>query len=72
MFEYIKKKAEKICEVNRRTYTNGTVSVDISSSVGIAVALDSEKNFETVYKMADSALYRSKNGGKNCYHIYQK
>ena len=25
MFEYIKKKAEKICEVNRRTYTNGTV-----------------------------------------------
>ncbi|RKI42587.1 diguanylate cyclase [bacterium D16-51] len=72
MFEYIKKKAEKICEVNRRTYSNGTISVDISSSVGISVALDSEKDFETVYKMADNALYRSKNGGKNCYHIYQK
>lgn len=72
MFNYIKKKADKICEVNRRTYTNGSLSVNISSSVGIAVALDDERDFETVYKMADSALYRSKNGGKNCYHIYQK
>lgn len=72
MMNYIKKKADKICEVNRRTYVNGNVSVDISSSVGIAIAPDSEQNFETVYKMADSALYRSKNGGKNCYHLYQK
>ncbi len=71
MINYIKKKADKICEVNRRTYANGNVSVDISSSVGIAIAPDSEQNFEIVYKMADSALYRSKNGGKNCYHIYQ-
>lgn len=72
MLNFIKKKAEKICEVNRRTYVNGNISVDISSSVGIAIALDSEQDFETVYKMADNALYRSKNGGKNCYHIYQK
>jgi len=71
MMSYIKKKADKICEVNRRTYMNGNISVDISSSVGIAIAPDSEQNFETVYKMADSALYRSKNGGKNCYHLYQ-
>lgn len=72
MLNFVKKKAEKICEVNRRTYVNGNISVDISSSVGIAIALDSERDFETVYKMADNALYRSKNGGKNCYHIYQK
>lgn len=70
--DYIKKKAEKICEVNRRTYVNGSVSVSISSSVGIAVAPDFGQDFETIYKMADKALYRSKNGGKNCYHIYQK
>lgn len=46
--------------MNRRTYVNGNISVDISSSVGIAIALDSEQDFETVYKMADNALYRSK------------
>lgn len=72
LLNYIKKKAEKICEVNRRTYSNGNVSISITSSVGIAVAPDFGQDFETIYKMADSALYRSKNGGKNCYHIYQK
>lgn len=69
---YIKKKAEKICEVNRRTYVNGAVSISISSSVGIAVATEPGIDFETIYKKADSALYRSKNGGKNCYHIYKE
>lgn len=72
LMSYIKKRAEKICEVNRRTYVNGAVSVSISSSVGVAVAPEAGRDFETIYKMADSALYRSKNGGKNCYNIYQK
>lgn len=72
LMNYIKKRAEKICEANRRTYVNGAVSVSISSSVGIAVAPDAGRDFETIYKMADSALYRSKNGGKNCYTIYKK
>lgn len=72
LINYIKKKAEKICEVNRRTYDNGNISVNISSSVGVAVAPDFAQDFETIYKMADNALYQSKNGGKNCFHIYQK
>ena len=72
LMEYIKKKAEKICQANRRAYTNGNETVNITSSVGIAIAPDFGEDFETIYKMADSALYRSKNGGKNCYHIYQK
>lgn len=72
LLDFIKKKAEKICEVNRRTYVNGSISISISSSVGIAIAPDFGQDFETIYRMADSALYRSKNGGKNCFHIYQK
>lgn len=71
LMDYIKKRAEKICEVNRRTYVNGAISVSITSSVGIAVATESGKDFESIYKMADNALYRSKNGGKNCYNIYK-
>lgn len=70
--KFIRKKADKICECNRRTYTNGDMEVSISSSVGIAVAPDMAADFETLYKKADSALYKSKNGGKNCYHIYGK
>lgn len=71
LHKYIRKKAEKICEVNRRTYSNGEIEVNISSSVGIALAPDQAEQFEDLYKKADSALYLSKNGGKNCYHLYQ-
>ncbi len=70
LYKFITKKAEKICEANRRTYVNGDMAVDISSSVGIAIAPDMAADFETLYKKADSALYQSKNGGKNCYHIF--
>lgn len=72
LYKFIRTKAEKICELNRRTYTNSGKEVSISSSVGIAIAPDFAEDFETLYKMADSALYRSKNGGKNCYHIYDE
>lgn len=70
LYKFIMKKADKICEVNRRTYVNGDMAVNISSSVGIAIAPDMAADFEDLYKKADSALYKSKNGGKNCYHIY--
>lgn len=70
LLEYVRKKAEKICEVNRRTYISGDKAISISSSVGIALAPDFAQDFETIYKMADDALYLSKNGGKNCYNIY--
>lgn len=72
LWKYIKNKAEKICEVNRRTYRNGEKEVSISSSVGIAVAPDSATDFATLYNRADQALYQSKNGGKNCYTIYDR
>ena len=63
LYKFIMKKAEKICEVNRRTYVNGDMAVNISSSVGIAIAPDMATDFEELYKKADSALYVSKNGG---------
>lgn len=71
LLEFIRKKADHVCEVNRRTYSNGEIDVSITSSVGVAIAPDQATDFETLYKMADKALYKSKNGGKNCYHIYQ-
>ena len=70
--EYIKKKAEQICEVNRRSYTDGVNVVNITSSVGIAVAPEQGKNFQTIYERADKALYVSKESGKNRYTIYKK
>ncbi|MDE6853229.1 MAG: sensor domain-containing diguanylate cyclase [Lachnospiraceae bacterium] len=68
--DFIAKKAEKICQVNRRTYTDGASEVSITSSVGIAYAPDMGNNFEELYTRADAALYYSKEHGKNQYHIF--
>lgn len=68
--DFIRKKAEKICHVNRRTYSDGASDVSISSSVGISYAPDMGTSFEELYTKADAALYYSKEHGKNQFHIY--
>ena len=65
--QYIIKKAEKIKAANQRSYTDGASQVNISSSVGIAVAPTDGEDFATIYQRADSALYKSKKTGKNKY-----
>lgn len=70
--DFIAKKAEKICQANRRTYTDGASEVSISSSVGICYAPDMGEDFEELYTKADAALYYSKEHGKNQFHIYTK
>lgn len=67
---FIAKKAAKICQANRRTYTDGASEVSITSSVGISYAPDMGSSFEELYTRADAALYYSKEHGKNQYHIY--
>lgn len=68
--DFIAKKADKICQANRRTYTDGASEVSITSSVGISYAPDMGGSFEELYTRADAALYYSKEHGKNQYHIY--
>lgn len=68
--DFICKKAEKICKVNRRTYSDGASDVSISSSVGISFAPDMGTSFVELYTKADAALYYSKEHGKNQFHIY--
>ena len=61
------------CEVkkaNQRSYTDGVNVVNITSSIGVSVAPKDGNDFETIYKKADSALYHSKNTGKDRYTLY--
>lgn len=67
---YIIKKAEQIKNANRRSYTDGANVVNITSSIGISVAPIDGSDFETVYKKADSALYKSKKSGKDRYTLF--
>lgn len=72
LLDFIRKKAEQICAVNRRTYTDNASEVSITSSVGIAYAPDMGQSFEDLYAKADRALYFSKENGKDQYHIYSQ
>ncbi|MFA6860040.1 MAG: GGDEF domain-containing protein [Clostridia bacterium] len=44
---------------------------DLSFSIGISLYPEHGKNFEELYEKADSALYTSKNKGKNGYTFYE-
>lgn len=42
----------------------------MSCSLGVVVAENSEKDFESLYSHADDAMYEAKRKGKNQYAVY--
>ena len=44
----------------------------VTISVGISFAPESGNSYEELYKNADTALYETKQTGRNGYHVYQK
>ena len=41
-----------------------------SASIGVAIGPDDGRDFETLLKKADMAMYRSKESGRNAYHFF--
>ena len=66
----VKLKAKNICDAFKRTYTVKNDTMDISASIGIAIAPQDGNSFEILYKKADIALYESKFNGKNQYSFF--
>ena len=62
--------AEKILKDLSSPFLIGSVELNSSSSIGIAMYPDDGKDFDTLLKMADTAMYQSKNGGKNTYRFF--
>ncbi len=69
-YEIIKKKADEICNHFRKRYATADSFIEISASIGVAYAPDHAKDLESLYELADIALYQAKNKGKNQYVIY--
>ena len=68
--EYI---SQKSVEVEVRLHSIDVLSdsgVSVSASIGIALFPINGRDFKTLYKACDKALYRSKKKGKNCYTFY--
>ena len=68
---FLRPKVESIRERMQRTITSEENSVDISSSFGVSFISDENKRFDTLYKEADLALYRSKECGRNRATFYK-
>ncbi|WP_305766974.1 GGDEF domain-containing protein [Candidatus Epulonipiscium viviparus] len=62
--------ATNVCTKLKRTYSNDTVSVETSASVGIAEVTANINDFKDLYVRADSALYTSKKMGRNQFTLY--
>jgi predicted signal transduction protein with EAL and GGDEF domain len=62
--------AEKILQVMRPPFQLSSHELRITTSIGICVFPDDGEDIETLVKNADAALYRAKERGRNCYHLY--
>ncbi len=68
--DIIEKKAEKILEVYRKTYSGEYKDYSISGSVGIALYPIDGTSYDELYQNADKALNQAKMQGKNRYTLY--
>ncbi len=48
------------------------LTIPLTCSAGLAIAQNGETDFDTLYRHADTALYFSKNNGKNRYYVYSE
>lgn len=65
-----KEKLSEICKIFHDTYIGEQGEYKISASVGAALFPSDGQTFSELYQHADSALYRSKKSGKDCFSLY--
>ncbi len=64
------KKAAELCRSIEAIHKNSVSNFSISASVGIALSRNGDMTFGEMYRKADTALYKSKDKGKNTFSIY--
>lgn len=69
--EWVQMKAKMLSKVLCYEFSDGQKSCFISASIGVAVSPEDGTNFEALYQNADTALYQTKENGKNGYTLYK-
>ncbi len=62
--------AEKLLESLNRPYQLGGHELVITASIGIAVFPEDGRDFQTLVKNADAAMYYSKEAGRDSFHFF--
>ena len=70
--ELVNRKAEELIKTLHYEFQDGHIHCPISSSIGISFAPEAGKDFDSLYKKADIALYQAKAEGKGKYVIYHE
>ncbi len=68
--EKLELRAKQLLRFIKQEYSKDGVTIEISSSIGIAIA-DNELSFQDLYQMADVAMYKCKKGSKDGFVIYE-
>lgn len=66
------KEAERLVKFFRELQPGDYVKTKVAASIGAAVYPDDAGDFETLYKAADEAVYKSKKRGKDGYSFYRE
>ena len=66
------KEAERLVKFFRELRPGEYVKTQVTASIGGAVYPDDAEDFETLYKAADEADYRTKKSGKDGYSFYSE
>ena len=64
--------SKKLNELLTRPISNSQGDVTVTASIGIAVFDGDDVDYETLFGMADKALYITKENGRNGYTLYQE
>ena len=64
--------AQRIVDELEQAFSIGKHSIDIGTSIGIAVCPDDTDDLNTLLKFADSAMYSAKERGRNGYSYYHE
>lgn len=68
----VRKKAQKICDMLRESYSRQGVEHVISASVGVAYYSIHGNNYYELYNNSDSALYEAKDTGRDRFVVYNE
>lgn len=68
--EWVDKKAGSLVAALHYNFKDESRTVKVSVSIGIAIAPDAGWDFDPLYKRADTALYQTKEKGKDGYTIF--